>query len=465
MRNLYDTVSFNIQMFKPNGDPCYIADYNIYTRPFEPLSISKNGNKITGSFTVTRLGTYSLIAEIKDINNNRAKTKYVFFVEPSGSVKTRYYLRGVEPIHGQPAGSDAKSLLFTPPVEEEYWRCGAWVQNSPDELTGEYTLSVLDEIDIHSWYKLEREGDISVQRFVTYDPDADREQVVDAAENYTWVNTKFTDLGWSMDYSWSLYFTALRLSGHNPFWMTNPIQPSYADFTFRYTTTPTIKSISNKKATVLSATSPPGNTNNAHIILEGTESTNLVVQMPDTSLIYSAKLNDDDCDFTQMNGKLNFNLCLDSSYSEHLLYIYTSDNQQPEEPVTPDGPASGEAGVEYTYTTSTVDPDGDQVYYLWHWGDEISNWMGPFDSGETIEVSHIWDEKGTYNIRVKAKDIYGAESDWSDPLSVSIPKNKESADSNDNSNSLNGLNGDSTSRTTSSTSSSTGSSTLPRLIR
>ncbi|MCK5030986.1 MAG: Zn-dependent exopeptidase M28, partial [Thermoplasmatales archaeon] len=34
-----------------------------------------------------------------------------------------------------------------------------------------------------------------------------------------------------------------------------------------------------------------------------------------------------------------------------------------------------------------------------------------------------WDEKGTYDIRVKAKDTKGNESDWSDPLVVSMPMN------------------------------------------
>ncbi|MEE9441024.1 MAG: hypothetical protein V3V27_03730, partial [Candidatus Thermoplasmatota archaeon] len=36
---------------------------------------------------------------------------------------------------------------------------------------------------------------------------------------------------------------------------------------------------------------------------------------------------------------------------------------------------------------------------------------------------HAWDEKGTYDIRVKAKDTKGNESDWSDPLVVSMPMN------------------------------------------
>ena len=39
-------------------------------------------------------------------------------------------------------------------------------------------------------------------------------------------------------------------------------------------------------------------------------------------------------------------------------------------------------------------------------------------------MSHIWDNTGNYEIKVKAKDENGAESEWSDPLEVAMPKNK-----------------------------------------
>lgn len=98
----------------------------------------------------------------------------------------------------------------------------------------------------------------------------------------------------------------------------------------------------------------------------------------------------------------------------------------PEKPDTPDGETTGSPGETYLYSTSTVDPDGDKVYYMWDWGDgNYSSWLGPFVSGETATASYSWSEKGTYSIRVKAKDIFDEESDWSDPLSVSMPKNQE----------------------------------------
>jgi subtilisin family serine protease len=101
-------------------------------------------------------------------------------------------------------------------------------------------------------------------------------------------------------------------------------------------------------------------------------------------------------------------------------------NTQPDKPVKLSGKTSGKAGVVYTYSSSTIDPDGDKIFYGWDWdGDMIvDEWTGLFDSGETVYNSHSWDLQGTYEIRVKAKDIYDRESDWSDPLSVSMPKSK-----------------------------------------
>ena len=81
-----------------------------------------------------------------------------------------------------------------------------------------------------------------------------------------------------------------------------------------------------------------------------------------------------------------------------------SDNQAPEKPETPDGPSSGNAGTEYTYSTSTSDPDGDQVYYWFDWDDGTnSGWIGPKESGDEISATHKWSRPDNYKIRVKAK--------------------------------------------------------------
>jgi hypothetical protein len=114
----------------------------------------------------------------------------------------------------------------------------------------------------------------------------------------------------------------------------------------------------------------------------------------------------------------------ESGWSSTLTVIISAGNNAPNKPDTPSGQTNGKAGISYAYSTSTEDLDGDQVWYKWDWGDEVSNWDGPYTSGDPVTTSHIWSNQGTYAVKVKAKDTSDAESVWSDPLSVSMPKNK-----------------------------------------
>jgi len=99
----------------------------------------------------------------------------------------------------------------------------------------------------------------------------------------------------------------------------------------------------------------------------------------------------------------------------------------PETPQKPSGPTTGNIQEEASFSTSTVDPDGDEIYYKFDWDDGTnSGWSGPFVSGEECSVSHTWEKRGSYEIKVKAKDVNGAESQWSDPLSVTMPRSKVS---------------------------------------
>jgi len=95
-------------------------------------------------------------------------------------------------------------------------------------------------------------------------------------------------------------------------------------------------------------------------------------------------------------------------------------NNPPETP-TIDGPTSGNSGTVYTYNISTTDPDGDNVYYCVNCSDDTGEGcLGPFASGEKVTITHMWTEKGTYTINVKARDIYDAQSDWA-TLTVTMP--------------------------------------------
>lgn len=95
-------------------------------------------------------------------------------------------------------------------------------------------------------------------------------------------------------------------------------------------------------------------------------------------------------------------------------------NTPPETPERPTGPTEGETNIDYSFSTQTVDPDAQFVYYLWFWGDEMSDWMGPYESGVNVTMEHSWTTDGTYDIKVKAKDELDAVSNWSDPLTITI---------------------------------------------
>ena len=101
-------------------------------------------------------------------------------------------------------------------------------------------------------------------------------------------------------------------------------------------------------------------------------------------------------------------------------------NNPPGKPDTPSGPTSGKPGEKYPYTTNATDPEDDPLLYGWDWdGDlELDGWTRLFNSGMEITSNHKWDESGTYEIRVKAMDIHGTKSVWSDPLTVFINGNE-----------------------------------------
>jgi parallel beta-helix repeat protein len=86
------------------------------------------------------------------------------------------------------------------------------------------------------------------------------------------------------------------------------------------------------------------------------------------------------------------------------------------------GPISGRPGIKYEYIIIWTDPD--DACYLWiDWGDgDSTGWMGPLGSGDPVNISHKWNQSGTYIIKAKLKDFCN-ESPWG-MLEVTMPRNK-----------------------------------------
>jgi hypothetical protein len=100
-------------------------------------------------------------------------------------------------------------------------------------------------------------------------------------------------------------------------------------------------------------------------------------------------------------------------------------NKPPLKPNKPAGLTKGITNTSLTFSTNTSDQEGNQVFYMWDWGDgNQSIWMGPYESDEIVNASWIWTEEKIYEIKVKAKDSRDYESEWSDSLNISIPRLK-----------------------------------------
>ena len=103
---------------------------------------------------------------------------------------------------------------------------------------------------------------------------------------------------------------------------------------------------------------------------------------------------------------------------------YLSCVQNPPETPTITGQNTGKIWKEYEYTFISNDPDNDEIFFYINWGDgQIEKWLGPFESGKSVVVSHSWIFFGSYKIKVIAKDTCGALSDWG-TLTVTMPRNR-----------------------------------------
>jgi len=98
------------------------------------------------------------------------------------------------------------------------------------------------------------------------------------------------------------------------------------------------------------------------------------------------------------------------SDDEDKVPIPVDTGQAPNTPIV-SGPESGVIGERYEYTITSLDPQGDDVYYKIFWGDcAVMYWDGPHKSGEKVTYEHAWCEVccpggGDFTIQVWVKDV------------------------------------------------------------
>lgn len=97
-------------------------------------------------------------------------------------------------------------------------------------------------------------------------------------------------------------------------------------------------------------------------------------------------------------------------------------NIPPDTPGAPTGPTTGQMGRQYTFSATTIDPEGDNISFMFNWGDgNSSEWVGPVASGGTVSAPHEWAAIGDFEVTVKARDeSTGRESGWSPAHTIAI---------------------------------------------
>jgi hypothetical protein len=66
---------------------------------------------------------------------------------------------------------------------------------------------------------------------------------------------------------------------------------------------------------------------------------------------------------------------------------------------------------QYRFEINLTDPDGGVLFCQWDWGDgNMTSWLGPYASNETVSAAHSWSHPGKYEIRVYIKDYIGSEN-------------------------------------------------------
>jgi outer membrane protein assembly factor BamB len=110
-------------------------------------------------------------------------------------------------------------------------------------------------------------------------------------------------------------------------------------------------------------------------------------------------------------------------YVGHNGYLHAFGPLDPNAPIAPTitGQTNGKIKKTYAYTFTSTSPLGHNISYFIDWGDgTTTDWLGPYNSGETLTLNHSWSKRGTYVINARAKDTENLWGPWG-TLSVTMP--------------------------------------------
>lgn len=76
-------------------------------------------------------------------------------------------------------------------------------------------------------------------------------------------------------------------------------------------------------------------------------------------------------------------------------------------------------GEQKDFKFTSWDFNNDEISYFIDWGDGTNTgWLGPYPSGEELDLGHTWTAEHAHYLKVKSKDIHGEESVWQEDIIV-----------------------------------------------
>lgn len=294
-KSLGDTINFQFDISDANSASCSTCTYTTVVKPQETvIGLNKTDNSVSGSFTPTKKGTYSLVATAEDSGGNLTTKNYYFLIDSGINTET-LYMSDIVPSQGQPRGNggDSKTLVYLPRDSREVAYCDRWVEFTPDEAPN-YPLAVINSVRLQAWYTSKLAGDMGLQRFITdWDVTMDLTTAVDASLNeiiteseeaflsadpsiYSQSDETISDINWGIDSVTDWYWFAMKFDGGSDAKVAIISYPSVSEISNQSRMimenqigiNPAIKSISNTDIKILSATATGSDSGGASLILD-----------------------------------------------------------------------------------------------------------------------------------------------------------------------------------------------------
>lgn len=156
-------ISFSFDLNTFAGAACPTCTWTAATYPTETVSASLTGNTVSGTFTPSRAGTYSLLVTRADSGGNTWKRNYIYLVGSIASTATQYFLlEGESPRVTNGAGMDAMPSSTTNAGTLAYAYCSGWWQLSPIEYPL-YPLAYLTGVTASLYYTNQASGGLPPQ--------------------------------------------------------------------------------------------------------------------------------------------------------------------------------------------------------------------------------------------------------------------------------------------------------------